>query len=701
MEQSRLKAVLPFPSIRIQLLIISLVVLILPWIGVQTIRDMENLLREQQVHNLMSVAETVAKGLSSVSQLVSAHNQSTQQTPENSEIILTSTDYLINLDGYADDWPNRRIRQTYDSTNALQDGNNNTHISFALSGTLQNGKLLLLLDVNDDVLYQTTNPETRPHDGDHLLLGIGNARAEIVRKFILSSNSPGWLSVMPLDESEGRENRIQAELKTRTGGYTIELAIPLYLAGRYLSLQLYDRDNNDHSFYSVIGNTPLVPAMAGYVFEPYLELNEIIQRYRIPSQKITVLDKRGYILASNGSSLPPESTEQLSQDNILDRFQQILILADSVVSNEAVSRYKMQQQYVNNALQNQSGHEFTRDESGRGLLSVAVPLSIDNQPNGALVIQQSTEAITGVRYRALIKIMITSLSAIAIIAIVLLLYATILIKRVRSLNNQLQTSVSDDGRLKLHMTPSVLGDEIGELSRGISSMVDRLQAYQHYLESMASKLSHELRTPLSVVQSSLENLRLGKQSLDDDPSLARADEGLSRLKMILSNLSEASRLENALKVNESEAFDLPTVVEGCVNGYRQAFADVEFDYQSNIESCRLLGSPELIAQLMDKLISNAVDFHQPETPITVSITHTRSGCRLGVMNRGETIPENIISTLFDSMVSARKATTDTPHLGLGLYIVRLIAKYHGGVPGISSDNGETRVYIDFNNEPNA
>lgn len=698
MEQSRLKAVLPFPSIRIQLLIISLVVLILPWIGVQTIRDMENLLREQQVHNLMSVAETVAKGLSSVSELVSVHNQSTQQTPENSEIILTSTDYLINIDGYADDWPNRRIRQTYDSTNALQDGNNNTHISFALSGTLQNGKLLLLLDVNDNVLYQTTNPETRPHDGDHLLLGIGNARAEIVRKFILSSNSPGWLSVMPLDESEGRENRIQAELKTRTGGYTIELAIPLYLAGRYLSLQLYDRDNNDHSFYSVIGNTPLVPAMAGYVFEPYLELNEIIQRYRIPGQKITVLDKRGYILASNGSSLPPESTEQLSQDNIIDRFQQILILADSVVSNEAVSRYKMQQQYVNNALQNQSDHKFTRDESGRGLLSVAVPLSIDNQPNGALVIQQSTEAITGVRYRALIKIMITSLSAIAIIAIVLLLYATILIKRVRSLNNQLQTSVSDDGRLKLHMTPSVLGDEIGELSRGISSMVDRLQAYQHYLESMASKLSHELRTPLSVVQSSLENLRLGKQSLDDDPSLARADEGLSRLKMILSNLSEASRLENALKVNEAEAFDLPAVVEGCVNGYRQAFADVEFDYQSNIESCRLLGSPELIAQLMDKLISNAVDFHQPETPITVSITHTRSGCRLCVMNRGEAIPENIISNLFDSMVSARKTTTDTPHLGLGLYIVRLIAKYHGGVPGISSDNGETRVYIDFNND---
>lgn len=695
MEQSRIKRILPFPSIRTQLLIISLVVLVLPWVGVQTIRDMEGLLRQQQVHNLMTMTTTVSNGLSPVHNLVSEHNMLSDTTPAGSEIVLSEFSERIYVDGYADDWPDQRIKLHYHADNALQDGRKNSGLSFYLSGTYQHGKLLLLLDVDDNVLYQTTNPSTHTTNGDRLLLGIGDQQGNIHKQYIISSNSPGWLSVVPMDEPGRHETRIQAELQKRRGGYTIEVALPAYMVSRYLSVQLVDRDNDDASFYAYIGNTPVTPAVTGLIIRPYERIRSVLERYSTPGQKIILTDRRGYILASDGDTRVTPGDGVTEQSSLIERMYRLLILADTIVSDDTSLQYRLDHDYVRHALKNQSDHLFTRDVNGTGLLSVAAPLRIDNQVHGALIIQQSTDAISDVRYRALMKIFLTSMSAIAVISVILLLYATILIRRIRKLNRQLREAVTDDGRLQRQLEASFLGDEIGELNRGISSMISRLQAYQQYLETMASKLSHELRTPLTVVQSSLENLRLNNGTTSDEPLLIRADEGLHRLKMILANLTEASRLENALKTTEVENFDLAAVVQSCIEGYRQAFSDVRFEYRCGPGPYYLDGSADLIAQMMDKLISNAMDFHLDGTAIQVTISDTKTSKVLCVNNEGETIDRDIISTLFDSMVSDRKSGDGNPHLGLGLYIVRLIAHFHGGTPSINSDNGLTSVCVSF------
>jgi len=301
---------------------------------------------------------------------------------------------------------------------------------------------------------------------------------------------------------------------------------------------------------------------------------------------------------------------------------------------------------------------------------------------------------------ALLKIILTSLSAMGVIIVVLLIYATVLIKRIRTLNNQMQMAASDDGRLTEGITTSLLDDEIGELNRGMAQMIERLQAYQQYLEGMASKLSHELRTPLTVVQSSLENLQNESDDLDDNPLIERANEGLGRLKMILANLTEASRLENALNTTETETFNLPVVIESCVKGYQQAFNEMSFEYVSNTDKYTLRGSADLIAQLLDKLINNAIDFHTAGSTIIIRINQTRSGCDLCVQNIGQPIPKNIINTLFDSMISARSHTSDTPHMGLGLYVVRLIATFHGGTATIKNEGDRVSVCVNFKSKPN-
>jgi len=105
--------------------------------------------------------------------------------------------------------------------------------------------------------------------------------------------------------------------------------------------------------------------------------------------------------------------------------------------------------------------------------------------------------------------------------------------------------------------------------------------------------------------------------------------------------------------------------------------------------------PDAIAQMLDKLVQNAVDFATPETPIVVRVSReakTNSKMRdlrkrdvvvLSVADTGPALPTDT-STLFESMISIRAAAQKDGHLGLGLYIARLVAEFHGGT--ISASN---------------
>jgi K+-sensing histidine kinase KdpD len=86
-----------------------------------------------------------------------------------------------------------------------------------------------------------------------------------------------------------------------------------------------------------------------------------------------------------------------------------------------------------------------------------------------------------------------------------------------------------------------------------------------------------------------------------------------------------------------------------------------------------------IEQMLDKIVDNAVDFHRSNTPIKVQLDVFKDYLRITVANRGPTLPPSSEQTLFDSMVSHRGADAQNRlHFGLGLYVVRVIAEYHGG-----------------------
>jgi len=313
------------------------------------------------------------------------------------------------------------------------------------------------------------------------------------------------------------------------------------------------------------------------------------------------------------------------------------------------------------------------------IVSAAHPIWVGDEVKGAVIVEETTNAVLAERNRAFARLFNIVLAALLIGSVALTLYASWLSTRIRRLRNEAEAAIDAHGRVRGMVTGSTAGDEIGDLSRSFRSALARLAQYATYQEAMASRLSHELRTPIAVVRSSLDALRM--QQLPDDARvyMERAQQGLNRLAHILRRMTEATRLEQSLADAERERFDLARVIAGCVDGHRAAYPQAAIELNLPAGEVLFEGAPELIAQMLDKLIANAVEFAAPGTPITVALERDVLGLRLSVSNQGPPLPPGMHGRLFDSMVSVRtEQSSEEPHLGLGLYIVRLIAEFHGG-----------------------
>jgi dedicated sortase system histidine kinase len=313
------------------------------------------------------------------------------------------------------------------------------------------------------------------------------------------------------------------------------------------------------------------------------------------------------------------------------------------------------------------------------IVSAANPIWVGDEVKGAVIVEETTNAVLTERNRAFARLFNIVLAALLVGSVALTSYASWLSSRIRRLRDEAEAAIDARGRVRRPLAGSKARDEIGDLSRSFGSALARLTEYASYQEAMASRLSHELRTPIAVVRSSVDNLALQPLPGDARVYIERAQQGLSRLANIITRISEATRLEESLAEAERERFDLARVVTGCVDGYRAAYPEQVFDLRVPSGEVPFYGAPELIAQMLDKLCANAVEFAAPATPIIVALMHEENAVALAVANEGPPLPAKMQGRLFDSMVSVRDNRGDgEPHLGLGLYIVRLIAEFHGG-----------------------
>jgi two-component system sensor histidine kinase ChvG len=443
---------------------------------------------------------------------------------------------------------------------------------------------------------------------------------------------------------------------------------------------------------------PVVPAVApppAPAGQRSAEIEQIIQGLSRTTARIWVVNRDLDVLARAGtlkgarapSPVPADATlPRLWQwlDQLLHPFYALVLKQPTEEFNEEQGgRILLPAREIDGALAGILTIDRRLTPDGKAVIvSAAHPIWVGDQVRGAVIVEETTNAVLAERNRAFERLFSIVLATL-IGSVALTLYASRLSARIRRLRDEAEAAIDEHGRVRGAVAASAAGDEIGDLSRSFSSVISRLAQYASYQQNMASRLSHELRTPVAVVRSSLDNLRLSPLPDEARVYIERAQLGLNRLTHILTRMTEATRLEQSLGDAERERFDLAKVVAGSVDGYRIAYPAKTIVLEARGDEIPVLGAPDLIAQMLDKLVANANEFAINDAPIVVRLTGIEepSGAqvRLAVENEGPPLPLAMQGRLFDSMVSVRSEHVgNEPHLGLGLYIVRLIAEFHGG-----------------------
>jgi signal transduction histidine kinase len=429
------------------------------------------------------------------------------------------------------------------------------------------------------------------------------------------------------------------------------------------------------------------------ILEPSQQIVRIIRRFAEASgRRLWVLDAQGRVLASVGSL---ERTLPNVRGGIFYRL--ILPPAREVIEDDRAGVSRLQSREVQTALAGGTESRWRSAPDGETVIvSAATPVYSGDTVHGVVVVEETTGGIQMLQREAMISLFNKTALVFVVVAAALLLFATALSWRLRRLARDADAAIDEHGRVAGGFRPSAAGDEIGDLSRTYAGLLARLEEYNRYLEGLAGRLSHELRTPITIVRTSLEHLRdgAGPEYLD------RAREGVKRLDLIVTRLSEAARLEQALQQASTERMDVRSLLERCAAGWRLAYPGMPIDLSLPGAPVEVRIAPDLFEQMLEKLIANAADFRDPGSAVAIALEVAPGAWTVSVSNSGPPLPARMETQLFQSMVSVREGNErGEPHLGLGLYIVRLIAEFHAARAGARNlPRGGVRFEVVFPRE---
>ncbi|WP_418317884.1 ATP-binding protein [Piscinibacter sakaiensis] len=215
-----------------------------------------------------------------------------------------------------------------------------------------------------------------------------------------------------------------------------------------------------------------------------------------------------------------------------------------------------------------------------------------------------------------------------------------------------------------------------------------------FAEQMIGIVSHDLRNPLMAIQTSATLLgagELGRAQRRAADAIGRAVTRSNRLIQDLLDLTRA-RIGNGLRIYATE-IDLHQVVAAAVDELRLAHPNRTVDHRTS-GSGRCKADADRLAQLVGNLVTNALNYGDAFAPVTVTSGGDGDLCELLVHNTGKPIPAEQLPTLFDAMTRGSGSGGASPQsVGLGLFIVREIARAHAGKVTVASSASEGTTFV--------
>jgi len=258
-------------------------------------------------------------------------------------------------------------------------------------------------------------------------------------------------------------------------------------------------------------------------------------------------------------------------------------------------------------------------------------------------------------------------------------------------------------RLWLETGPRLGREEVFELVRFNEAMDEALAGSILHFASEAARmrnlflgvLSHELRTPLATVMTSGHSLVLGARMKRDMPGAAeRVLRGARRIESLLDDLLDYVRsgLGQGMRVTATNA-NLAQICERIESELRAIHPTrtIELHTEGDLDC---VCDEQRVVQAVSNLVGNALKYGAPESPVAIAIDGSQPDeIALRVHNDGSAIPKATSESLFEPLVRGTRADGSGYNLGLGLYIVREIARAHGGSADVHSDASSGTTFV--------
>jgi two-component system sensor histidine kinase ChvG len=224
-------------------------------------------------------------------------------------------------------------------------------------------------------------------------------------------------------------------------------------------------------------------------------------------------------------------------------------------------------------------------------------------------------------------------------------------------------------------------DEIGRLSGALRGMVVALYHRIDSNEQFAADVAHEIKNPLASLRSAVGTMRVAKREDQREKLLQVIEHDVRRLDRLVSDISNASRLDSELVKEEQEPFDLITMLSNIGNflGEEAEKKGIEFISDFPKEPIVITGLEARLAQVFVNLITNAISFCEEGDAIRLWIRKRDNRVLIVVEDTGPGIPEEALTKIFKRFYSERPSDDFGNNSGLGLSISKQIIEAHDGV----------------------
>ncbi len=360
------------------------------------------------------------------------------------------------------------------------------------------------------------------------------------------------------------------------------------------------------------------------------------------------------------------------------------IFADSA-GNDAPTLAQRVQELVPVALTGKMRVQAVTDSVGDTVIVAAAPIVLDDTPVGAVAMAGPAGEIDDLTRQDQERILQMFVVALLVSIGLSLVLASTIANPLADLAAAAETGKDrgtgvNPGRIRIPDL-SARPDEIGRLSQALRGMVTALYNRIDANEQFAADVAHEIKNPLASLQSAVGTLRMVKRDDQRDKLLGVIEHDVRRLDRLVSDISNASRLDAELVKEEEQAFDLLNLLSNIGQFLGEDARKKGVEYITDLPSGPIVinGLEARLAQVFVNLITNAISFCTDGDAIRVWVRRRDNRVLIVVEDTGPGIPDQALTKIFKRFYSQRPEEHFGNNSGLGLAISKQIVEAHGGV----------------------